>query len=260
MNSFFEIIIYSSLAVFIYMNLWFALAIAFKRNDLADTAWGLGFVLVAAVALIKSGGDNGRMVLAFILVLLWGLRLAIHIFTRNRGKSEDSRYREWREQWGKAWLVQSYFKVFIFQGFLLLAVIAPVYFIAANPFSGWSWLDLSGFIFWLVGFYFEAMGDWQLRRFTADPANRGKVMDRGLWRYSRHPNYFGEVLMWWGIFIMSLSLPDAWPGLIGPALITYLILFISGIPLLEKRYANDPAYGGYKKRTSVFFPWPPKGG
>jgi steroid 5-alpha reductase family enzyme len=237
------------------MNLWFLLAVATRRNDLADTAWGLGFVLVAAFALAKSGADNPRMVLAFILVLLWGLRLAFHIFTRNRGRSEDSRYRAWREQWGKTWLVQSYLKVFIFQGFLLLAVITPVYFIAVRSFNGWSWLDLLGAIVWLIGFYIEAVGDWQLRRFTADTANKGKVMDQGLWRYSRHPNYFGEVLMWWGIYFISLSLPGAWPGFIGPALITYLILFVSGIPLLEKRYANDPAYAEYKKRTSVFIPW-----
>jgi len=253
-----EIIIHSSLAVFIYMNSWFLMAIAFKRNDLADIAWGLGFVLVATIALADSGGANGRMILAFILVLAWGLRLAVHIFTRNRGKDEDIRYRAWREQWGKTWILQTYLKVFIFQGFLLLIVIAPVYFIATSPFNGWSWLDLSGTILWLVGFCFEAVGDWQLRRFASDPANRGKIMDRGLWRYSRHPNYFGEVLMWWGIFVISLSTFSAWPGIIGPALITYLILFVSGVPLLEKRYEDDPVYREYKRRTSVLFPRPPK--
>ena len=138
---------------------------------------------------------------------------------------------------------------------MLLIVIAPVYFITSRGFSGWTGFDLAGVLVWLIGFYFEAVGDWQLRRFTSNPANKGKVMDQGLWRYSRHPNYFGEVLMWWGIFIVSLSLPGSWPGSIGPALITYLILFVSGIPLLEKRYADDLNYQEYKKRTSVFVPW-----
>lgn len=246
--------------VLVYMTGWFAAAQVRGRNDIADVAWGLGFILAAAVSLVAGQVYPLRGLLLSALVLVWGIRLALHIHNRNRGRGEDPRYRKWREEWGRWFVLRSFLQVFLLQGFLLLLVALPVMYANAAPDVPLGWLDLLGLALWLSGFCFEAVGDWQLLRFIRDPRNKGKLMTTGLWRYTRHPNYFGEVTLWWGIWLMALPLPGGWMTVIGPLTVTILILKVSGIPMLEKPYEGRADYEEYKRRTSSFFPMPPKAG
>jgi steroid 5-alpha reductase family enzyme len=246
------------LTVLVYMTGWFLLALWRRRNDLADIAWGGGFIVagLAAAWWQPEVAPRGRLVV--ILVILWGLRLAVHIGLRNLGKREDERYRQWREEWGRHWLLRSYLQVFLLQGFLCYLISLPVLWIVFNGASPWTVWDAFGLAVWLVGLFFEAVGDFQLAQFKKDPVNRGKIIQHGLWRYSRHPNYFGEVTLWWGIYLLGLSAGGAWWTIIGPLTITFLILKVSGIPLLEKKYVNNAAFQEYARRTSAFFPLPPR--
>lgn len=245
-------------AVLLYMTGWFLAAQIRGRNDIADVAWGLGFILVAAVSLVHGGIYSGRGLLVSGLVLAWGIRLALHIHSRNRGKGEDPRYRKWREEWGRWFVLRSFLQVFMLQGMLLLMAAVPIVFVNSAPAGTLGWLDLLGVTVWLTGFSFEAIGDWQLLTFIRNPANKGKLMTEGLWRYTRHPNYFGEVTLWWGIWLVTLALPGGWLTVIGPLTITFLILKVSGIPMLEAPYEKRADFQEYKRRTSAFFPMPPR--
>jgi steroid 5-alpha reductase family enzyme len=247
-------------SILVYMTGWFIAAQVRGRNDIADVAWGLGFILVAGVSLVAAGVYPLRGLLVSGLVLIWGGRLALHIHSRNRGRGEDSRYRKWREEWGKWFVLHSFLQVFMLQGILLLLVATPVVFVNQAPAAPLGWLDLLGLAIWLTGFCFEAIGDWQLQTFIRNPANKGNLMTSGLWRYTRHPNYFGEVTLWWGIWLMTLSLPGGWMTVVGPMTITVLILKVSGIPMLEKPYEDRADFQEYKRRTSAFFPLPLRGG
>ena len=247
-------------SILVYMIGWFIAARISGRNDIADVAWGLGFVLAAAVSLTAGHVYSSRSLLVSGLVLIWGLRLALHIHSRNRGKGEDPRYRKWREEWGKWFVLRSFLQVFMLQGILLLMVAIPVVFVNQAPPAPLGWHDLLGLAVWLTGFCFESVGDRQLLTFIRDPGNKGKLMTSGLWRYTRHPNYFGEVTLWWGIWLMTLALPGGWLTIIGPLTITFLILKVSGIPMLEKPYEERADFQEYKRRTSAFFPLPPTGG
>ena len=253
-----QVIALAALVVFLYMSAVFLLALARKNNGVVDIAWGLGFILAGAAVFAGFGNGGARQWLALALVLAWGGRLAWHIFRRNRGKEEDFRYAAWRRQWGKFFIVRSYFQIFMLQGLLLLLVIAPVLLIVGQEQARLNLLDGMGVLAWLTGYLFETVGDRQLAAFIKEPANRGKLMTGGLWKYTRHPNYFGEAAMWWGMAVLALSAPDGWLGLVGPIIITCLLLFISGVPLLEKKYAGRPDWDEYKKRTPIFFPWFPK--
>jgi steroid 5-alpha reductase family enzyme len=248
----------ASLVLFFYMTALFFLALIRHDNSIADVAWGPGFVAVAWITLYINEPFTLRQLIAAAMISVWGFRLAIRIHLRNRGKGEDVRYRKWRESWGEHFIIRSYFQVFVLQGFILLLNIFPVLVINTYDSGTPGFLDLLGVILWVMGFCFESISDWQLDRFMANPTNRGKIMDRGLWRYSRHPNYFGEVTMWWGIFILALSVPWGWISIIGPLTITATILFVSGIPMTEKLMEGNPAFAAYKKRTSIFIPWFPK--
>jgi steroid 5-alpha reductase family enzyme len=246
------------LAVLLYMTVWFFLALWRRRNDLADIAWGGGFIAAALTAGLLQTQGTPRARLVLLLVILWGLRLAVHIGLRNLGHGEDERYRKWREEWGRHWLIRSYLQVFLLQGVLLYLISLPVLWtILAGP-TVWTGLDAIGLAVWGLGFVFEAVGDYQLAQFKKNPANRGRIIQQGLWRYSRHPNYFGEVTLWWGIYLLALATPGGWMTIIGPLTITFLILKVSGIPLLEKKYVNNAAFQEYARKTSVFFPLPPR--
>lgn len=242
--------------LFIYMTFWFAVSVVKQRNDVADIAWGLGFVLLAWTSLLISGFSY-KALLADTLVTIWGVRLASHIYHRNKHKLEDARYAEWRKSWDYFYL-RSYVQVFILQGVLLYVIAVPILLINMSSFPVFGMVDVVGCLVWVMGFYFESVGDKQLKEFISDPANKGKLMDRGLWRYSRHPNYFGEITQWWGIFILASALPNSAWSIVGPITISILILFVSGVPLLEKKYAGRPDFEAYKRRTSVLFPLPPK--
>lgn len=247
----------SGLIILIYATIWFITSLIIKRNDIADIAWGLGYIILCVFYLFTQELTNTALLL-YGLVLIWGLRLAIHIYLRNRNKKEDYRYLQWRKDWGKFFYIRSYLQVYLLQRFLLLIIITPVMSVASNSETTVSWLTYLGLIIWLIGFYFEAVGDYQLNKFIKNPDNKGKIMDQGLWKYTRHPNYFGEVTMWWGIFIIALNSPIGIYSIIGPLTITTLILFVSGIPLLEKKYQGNIEFEKYKKKTSIFIPWFPK--
>jgi steroid 5-alpha reductase family enzyme len=246
--------------VLLYMCAWFVAARIRGRNDIADVAWGLGFILAAVASLILGGIYPERGILVTGLVVVWGVRLAMHIHSRNRGKGEDPRYRTWREEWGKWFVLRSFFQIFMLQGVLLLLVSVPVVFINTAADTPLGLTDLAGLALWMYGFGFESVGDWQLQSFIRNPANKGTLMTTGLWRYTRHPNYFGEVTLWWGIWLLTLPLHNGWMTVIGPLTITFLILKVSGIPMLEKPYEERADFQQYKRRTSAFFPLPPRGG
>ncbi len=241
--------------LFAYMSLWFLASVAMRRNDVADVAWGLGFVLMAWISFLISDAPGTRGILAGVLVSMWGLRLAWHIHTRNRGKQEDYRYREWRAAWGSWFYLRSYAQIYLLQGILLFIIALPILVINASPQAPLGPLDLIGTAIWIIGFLFEAIGDAQLSSFMQNPANRGALMQSGLWRYTRHPNYFGEATQWWGLWIIALSAPYGSVAIIGPIAITILITKVSGIPLLEKKMEANPAFADYKKRVSAFVPF-----
>ncbi len=247
-----------ALLLFIYMSAWFVVAQLKRKNDLADIAWGLGFVLLSWASLLLSNEIYWRSLIVTLLVTVWGLRLAWHIYLRNRNKPEDFRYLEWRKQWGEWFLLRSYLQVFMLQGLFLFMILLPVLFINHQPASAPTALDLLGLSVWILGFFFEVVGDWQLAQFRKNKANKGKIIQTGLWRFTRHPNYFGEVTLWWGIFLYAAAVPGGFSTIVGPLTITLLILFVSGVPLLERKYADRADFQDYKRRTSIFLPLPPK--
>lgn len=245
-------------ALFLYMSSWFIFSLIRQRNDVADVAWGLGFVLLAWTSFAISPQVSLLTLVVNLLVSIWGLRLAWHIHTRNKGKGEDYRYLAWRKEWGKWFYLRSYFQVYILQGILLYVVVFPVLFINLHTGIELGILSILGLAVWLLGFSFEVVGDAQLARFIKNPDNKGKLMQTGLWAYTRHPNYFGEVTLWWGIWLLALSLPYGWITILGPVTITTLILKVSGVPMLEKKMEENPEFVEYKRRVSMFFPLPPR--
>ncbi len=254
-----------SIILFVYMNLWFIYSVVKKRNDFVDVAWGLGFVLLSWCSFymgqVHSINTNWVGLISSFLVTIWGLRLAIHIFKRNINKTEDYRYKEWRDAWGGYFYLRSYFQIYMLQGLLLYIILLPVMFVnlyALKYTITFNYFVVIGALVWFAGFVFESVGDSQLAAFIKDPKNKGKIMKSGLWKYTRHPNYFGESTMWWGLFIVSLVLPGLGWTIVSPVLITSLLLFVSGVPLLENKYKGNLEYEDYKKKTSIFFPFPPK--
>lgn len=244
-----------ALVTFIYMNFWFVISLIKKRNDVADIGWGLGFVLLAWTSLFLSGSFNLRGFIVSILVSVWGIRLAWHIYTRNKGNAEDYRYLAWREAWKDWFYIRSYFQVYILQGIFMIVIATPVIVINRETGSPINLLDLIGISVWIFGFVFEAVGDAQLAKHIHNPKNKGKLIQTGLWKYTRHPNYFGEVTLWWGIWIIALSIAHGWISIIGPITITFLILKVSGIPMLEEKMQKKPEFEEYKRKTSSFIPW-----
>ena len=198
------------------------------------------------------------MIIVSSMITVWGVRLFWHIFQRNKNKDEDYRYKKWRESWGRLFYIRSYLQVFILQGVLLYIIILPALLINREGGEGISYFTIVGVLIWAVGFFFEVIGDAQLARFLKDKKNKGKLMEEGLWKYTRHPNYFGEVLCWWGIFIVAVPVTGGLLSIVSPLTITFLIFKVSGIPLLERKMAEHPDFEEYSKRVSIFIPLPPK--
>lgn len=241
-----------------YFGVIFIIAVFLKDNSIVDMGWGVGFIYCAFVSAFLNDTWHLPMLLVLLLVTIWGIRLSYHIFKRNWGKGEDFRYKNWREEWGKWVVPRSFFQIFMLQGIMLWLISMPIQLLAkAEGPTNWVYLMLGAAI-WSFGFYFEAKGDHELKVFLSKPENRGKIMAEGLWAYTRHPNYFGEATLWWGIFIISLSYASPLYGIIGPLTITYLLLFVSGVPMLEKSFAKRPGYKEYADKTSIFIPWFPK--
>jgi steroid 5-alpha reductase family enzyme len=242
------------------MMLVWLLSLAKRDAGIVDIFWGLGFVLIAHVACVSGDGYGGRKLLVTSVVAVWGVRLALYLLWRNAGAAEGYRYRAMRERYGERFAWVSLYAVFGVQGALMWVISLPLQVAQVSPLPArFTGLDALGAVLWGIGFFFETVGDWQLARFKADSANRGKVMDRGLWAYTRHPNYFGDTLVWWGYFLIALATPFGVWTVISPLLMTFLLLRVSGVTLLEKKLAKTRAgYADYALRTNAFFPWLPR--
>lgn len=231
-----------------------------RNASIIDGVWGLGFVGLTWLALGVTVAPTARAWVVAALVTLWGLRLSLHILWRNRGRGEDYRYRAMRERNPRSFPWRSLVTVFWLQGALLWAISLPLLVAVRGPAPrSLTWLDAIGAALFVVGFVFEAGGDWQLARFKARPENRWKLLDRGLWRYTRHPNYFGDAVVWWSFFCFAAATGSLWV-IYSPMLMTGLLLQVSGVALLERRLtAVKPGYREYVRRTSAFVPWWPGG-
>jgi steroid 5-alpha reductase family enzyme len=245
------------LIIFIYATLWFLVALYKKRNDVADIAWGIGYIIICGFLFYKYPA-SAVLILLYALVTIWGLRLSLHIYIRNKNKTEDYRYKAWRDEWGKSFYWRSYLQVFLLQGFFLLIILSPVIHAAVEVPYTWNIYTWIGLLCWMIGFYFQVVGDWQLAVFIKNRKTPGAFIQTGLWKYSRHPNYFGEILMWWGIFMITIPFANSFYFIAGPLTITLLLVFVSGIPMLEKKYTGNKAFEDYKKRISVLIPLPPR--
>ena len=272
------------LSIFSFMIIMFFIAIVLKNNSIIDICWSLNFLLAALLAFLLNGFLNKAFLIHQLLIIaflmIWGLRLSIHIARRNIGRGEDIRYKKRREAWKKGFYIKSFFLIFMLQALWAAIIVSPIVFsnsIYIEPDSGtydfftypykFEIIPLTiGSLVWIIGFYFEAIGDRQLRKFLKNPVNKGKIIQSGLWRYTRHPNYFGEITMAWGLFIMAISLviieplTNSWIfiTIIGPIMYTLLIRYVTGVPENEKFMITLPGYKEYMARTSVLFPWIPK--
>lgn len=249
----------AAIAIAVLMIVTWLISLALGDASIVDIIWGFGFVVVAWAVRLQGDTNTGRQWLLVILVTIWGLRLAGYLFWRNVGEEEDYRYRAMRRRWGPRFPIISLLTVFTLQGTLMWIVSIGVQLGQVDETPDVGWLGLVGVAIWIVGFGFESIGDLQLARFKSDPANEGKVMDQGLWRYTRHPNYFGDCLAWWGIALIAAETGiGAW-GILGAVVMTILLLRISGVALLERGLKKrKPDYAAYVARTSAFIPMPPK--
>jgi len=236
------------------------LSVKFQDASIVDICWGPGFVLLTWIYCALSPAPTPRSWVVAVLVTLWGTRLALHIFLRHHGKGEDSRYRTMRASHGAAFWWRSLFTVFWLQGVILWFVALPLLVaVRATRPTALTGVDTLGIILFAIGFSFEAVGDYQLERFKAARSNRGTVLDRGLWRYSRHPNYFGDATLWWGIYAIAAATPGGWLTVLSPSLMTLLLIKVSGVALLEHGLTESKrGYREYRARTPPFVPWFPR--
>ena len=250
----------AGLTVAVFVTVLWLVSLLLRDSSIVDAFWGVGFVTIAlSVAAAAPSALAPRAWLLGVLVLVWGFRLSHYIFWRNKGKGEDYRYRKWREEAGAAWWWRSYFKVFLLQGVVMWLVAAPVVAVVGRASQRpLNWVDALGAAVWLAGFFFEAAGDWQLARFKADPSNKGRLFTGGVWRYTRHPNYFGDAAVWWGHYLIAVA-SGAWWTIYSPVLMTYLLVRVSGVSMLESAMRDSkPGYREYIESTSAFFPLPPR--
>jgi len=241
-----------------FFMLWVA-SLVVRDASIVDRFWGMAFFVIVSATSAATDGFQGRAHLVIFLTAVWGFRLSMHITMRNLGKPEDYRYQAMRRHWGPRFWIVSLATVFGLQAVLAWLVSLPLQAAISAPQPAHiTFFDALGLLVWTAGFLFESIGDWQLARFKSQPHNRGKLMDRGLWRYTRHPNYFGDALQWWGLWLFAVAV-GAWWTAIGPALMTFLLLRVSGVTMLEKRMMRTrPQYEDYSRRTSAFFPMPPR--
>jgi steroid 5-alpha reductase family enzyme len=254
-----EILLTNLTVIAVLMILLWAASVPWRDASIADVFWGIGFVVVAWVSWSIRGAAATRAWLLIGLVTAWGARLAIYLMWRKWGEGEDRRYAALRQRQAPHFWWFSLFSVFLLQGAILWFVSLTVQVaVWRNDPAPLCWLDGLGVVLWSVGFYFEAVGDWQLARFKRNPLNHDRVMDRGLWRLTRHPNYFGDFCVWWGIYAIAAA-GGAAATIASPALISLLLLKVSGVELLEQTMTERrPDYAEYKRRTNAFLPGPPR--
>lgn len=248
----------------IHFIIWFIISQIKKNNGLIDIAWGSGIVVSAIASLFISNEFNILKIVITIITVFWGLRLSSYLFVRNFNKPEDYRYQKMRNKWQTKLKTKAFFKVFLLQSVLNYLIGLPV--ILTNLQIGYINSSLSslvliiGVTIFMIGFIIESLADYQLKKFKNDSKNKGKILTSGLWKYSRHPNYFGESLLWIGIFIVSQAQLSLFSliGIISPILITLFVRYVSGVPILERRYKDNLEYQEYAKKTAIFIPLPPK--
>lgn len=250
----------ASLLIWVLVTILWLWSVLIKNVSIVDIFWGFGFVFVNAFYIYSLEEINPRNLLLLALVSIWGLRLTIYLAVRNIGKGEDYRYQQFRKDYGeKRYWWFSYFQVFLLQGALILIVSLPLFGVHYSDASGeLIWLDYIAILVWLIGFSFEAGGDYQLYKFKKNINNKGKVLNTGFWKYTRHPNYFGDSTVWWSYALFSIAAGSYWQ-IIGAIIMTLLIIKVSGVALLEKTLNNTkPKYKEYIENTNSFFPWFPK--
>jgi steroid 5-alpha reductase family enzyme len=262
----FDLVIGNAAIVLALMTALWAVSVFLKDASLVDPWWSIGFLLVTALTAARTGLTPGKTLL-LAMVGAWAIRLWLYLLSRSRGKSEDPRYAAFRRKYGaeRYWWV-SFFQVFLLQGLLVVLISAPLQLAAAagepDPVSV---SDLLGFCLFAAGLAVEVVADAQLNAFRkararGGPAAPGPVLDSGLWRLSRHPNYFGEAVLWWGFFLCAIDQPMGWVTVLAPAVMTFLLVKVSGVAMLDAHMAaTRPEYAGYIRRTSAFLPWPPRG-
>jgi steroid 5-alpha reductase family enzyme len=241
------------------MALLWLISLRLKNASIVDIFWGAGFVIAAWVYFVLTPeGFILRKLLICILTTIWGMRLSIHILIRNRGKGEDFRYQKWRNENGRRWWWISFFQIFLLQGVLMWIISAPLLASQYRPLpDSLTVFDYLGALIWLIGFFFETAGDMQLARFRANHENKGKVLNTGVWRYTRHPNYFGDSAQWWGYYLIAAG-AGGWWTIFSPILMTLFLIRVSGVALLEKTMGDRPGYKEYMETTSAFVPWFPR--
>ena len=259
-----EIFTYTLVSLFIYMNISFVISLIRRDNCTADIFYGGGFIVIALITYFLTSYKPLSFIL-MLLIFVWGIRLAVRIAFRNHGKPEDYRYKKYRNEWGKFFIPRSYLQIYLLQGFVIYLVSFPIIFLGIfGSFLYFLPLLILAIILWTIGFLFESIADLELDKFIKNPNNKGRLLTSGLWRYSRHPNYFGESLMWWAIAIFTIGGIYYTFGLrslivlISPVLITYTLLKYSGVPMLEKKAQEKHGWVDYKSKTNMFFPWFPK--
>jgi steroid 5-alpha reductase family enzyme len=242
--------------IFIFFNIFYIISIA--RDDLGtiDTAWGLSFFVILCSGIQDFSSLNWRQLTLLVIVGLWATRLSGYIFYRNLkiGK-EDYRYEEMRNSWGESYKITAYFKVFMLQGVLAIIIGYPLFLVSQSDPGAFTILDGIGLSIWLYGFLVESIADYQKDRFKSNPENKGKIIMSGLWKYSRHPNYYGEAVLWWGIFLFLCSSLNFYIIIISPIVLTFLLLKVSGVALLEQKYKDHPDFEKYKNSTNAFILW-----
>ena len=263
------------LLIITYLSIMLAIVYIKKDMSIGNFAWGGGVMLIAAYTFLANSAFLPRQILTTTLILIWGSRLATYVYLRYK-KGADPRYIEWENSWiekihqisilGKIIsqtipnqilrLAISAGWIFGVNGFMMSIMALPILAINLSTIPGLNEVDILGLVFWIIGFICESIADFQLGTFMHNPANKGTILQTGLWKYSRHPNYFGEIMMWWGIFLIALAVPSGIYTIITPLTITITLRFITGVPWVEKVFDNNPAYQEYKKRTNTLIPWP----
>ncbi len=258
--SFFEIYIQGLAIIMILMTILWFISVMIKNASIVDPFWGVAYVLAAIWYYIQSDGFETRKLIVLVLVIIWGMRLSVFLGWRNFGKGEDFRYKQFRKDYGehRYWWI-SFFQVFLLQGVLAWLISSPL--LAAQYYVDSQSLGIFDYIailLWITGFMFEAGGDWQMARFKANPENKGKVLNKGFWKYTRHPNYFGDASVWWAFGLFAISV-GGYVTFLSSLLMTFLLVRVSGVTLLEKTLKDKkPEYIDYMRKTSAFLPWFPK--
>ena len=254
-----EVVFGAAIAIACMMIAVWAISLVMRDASIVDIAWGSGFVLVAWVSYWLSDGNATRSLLLTVLTTIWGLRLAFYLAKRNLGHGEDFRYQSMRRKHGDRFAIVSLYTVFGLQGLLMFIVSLPIQLGQVREEPGFGIIGVLGVLVWGVGIYFEAVGDAQLARFKRNPANKGLIMDQGLWRYTRHPNYFGDSCVWWGLGLIAAESSLGIYGLIGPVVMSFLLVKVSGAAMLDRAMLKrKPGYENYVAKTSGFIPRPPR--